>query len=370
MRLLGPLATHERAGLAGSLTILVVALAMIHPAPTGANLTSSPTSSATDITASPTTTTGANPAPQATSGVAETLKQVVLFSGPDRSSASMGTLAAGVLLPIQDHKPLYLYVATPCDRKAWIATRDVRVHPPGPSEPSKKLSGATIIIDPGHGGSAPGAVGPGGHSEKAVNLEIATRVARDLSAMRTESVSPPRVFMTRTGDTDATLKYRTSLANVLNAELFLSIHNNAEPDGPSDKPGSETYHQIKSAASKRMSGLAWQELNKALSTLGGPWMADRDAGAKYRPNSRGGDYYGVLRTATVPSVLAEVLFISEEREEKILSRPAGQDLIAGALAKAVARYFSTNDRGAGFVEPYPRESGSTRSAQPRCVDPA
>src|SRR3546814_18170627 len=86
------------------------------------------------------------------------------------------------------------------------------------------------------------------------------------------------------------------------------------------------------------------------------WAADRDAAAKYRPNSSGGDYYGILkRTAGVPAVLSEAAFISNPAEEALLADPAFQAVEAEAITQAVVRYVS-GDQPAddAFVEPSPR----------------
>ncbi len=153
--------------------------------------------------------------------------------------------------------------------------------------------------------------------------------------------------------------------------MFISIHHNAEPDEHRATPGSETYYQIASPDSKRAAGLVYEELFAALRTYAIDWTADRDAGAKYRPNSSGGDYYGILkRTAGIPAVLSEAAFISNPPEEALLADPAFQAVEAGALTRAVIRFVTTSDPGSGFVEPYPREqpAGSGGGAS-GCVDP-
>jgi hypothetical protein len=101
------------------------------------------------------------------------------------------------------------------------------------------------------------------------------------------------------------------------------------------------------------------------------WQSDTDAGAKYRLNSRGQDYYGILRrTAGVPAVLTEALFISNPPEAELLARRDVQDAEAAALARAVTRFLVTDDPGSGFVEPYPRVDPAGPGGGGRgCVDP-
>lgn len=227
------------------------------------------------------------------------------------------------------------------------------------------LSGATVVLDPGHGGDEPGAVGPGGAKEKDVNLAIAVETKRQLE---TQGAT---VVLTRTGDYRITLASRAAIAQALHPTVFISIHHNAEPDEHRATSGAEIYYQIASADSKRASGLIHEELLDAFSAYGIDWVADRDAGAKYRLRSNGGDYYGILhRTAGLAAVLSEAAFISNPPEEALLVDPAFQAVEAGAFTRAVIRYVTTADPGSGFVEPYPRTApaGSGGGAS-GCTDP-
>jgi hypothetical protein len=83
---------------------------------------------------------------------------------------------------------------------------------------------------------------------------------------------------------------RAAIAQALHPTLFISIHHNAEPDEHRATPGAETYYQVASADSKRAAGLVYEELYRGFSAYPIDWVADRDAGAKYRPRSGGGDY--------------------------------------------------------------------------------
>jgi N-acetylmuramoyl-L-alanine amidase len=227
------------------------------------------------------------------------------------------------------------------------------------------VSGAHVVLDPGHGGDEPGAVGPAGTTEKAVNLAVAQEAQRQLEALGAT------VVLTRTGDHRITLASRAAIATSLGAELFISIHHNAEPDGPRDGPGSETYFQISSPESKRASGLLYEELVEALDAYDVAWVADTDAGAKHRARADGGDYYGILnRSAGVPAVLSEAAFISNPAEEALLLDPAFQAAEAGAITRAAVRFLTTSDPGSGYVEPYPRTSPAGPGGGSRgCVDP-
>jgi N-acetylmuramoyl-L-alanine amidase len=227
------------------------------------------------------------------------------------------------------------------------------------------LAGANVVLDPGHGGEEPGAVGPAGTTEKAVNLAIAQETERRLEALGAT------VVLTRTADYRISLLSRAAIATSLQPQLFVSIHHNAAPDGPRAGPGAETYFQIASPESKRASGLIYEELVRAFGTYDIAWVADTDAGAKYRPRAGGGDYYGILhRTAGVPAVLSEAAFLSNPPEEQLLADPAFQAVEAEALTTAIVRYITTEDPGSGFVEPYPRtEPAGPGGGTTGCVDP-
>ena len=227
------------------------------------------------------------------------------------------------------------------------------------------LTGATVVLDPGHGGGEPGAVGPAGATEKDVNLAIAFETKRQLEA------AGATVVLTRTGDYRITLASRAAIAQALRPTMFISIHHNADPDEHRPTPGAEAYYQIASPDSKRATGLVYEEVVRAFSAYSIDWAADRDAGAKYRPRSDGGDYYGILnRTAGIPAVLSEAAFISNPPEEALLVDPAFQAVEAAALTRAVIRFVTTADPGSGFVEPYPRtQPAGSGGGGAGCVDP-
>jgi N-acetylmuramoyl-L-alanine amidase len=227
---------------------------------------------------------------------------------------------------------------------------------------------AAVVLDPGHGGDESGATGTGGLTEKALNLEVARRTQALLSSKGIPTL------LTRSDDYRATLNFRVAIAKSVKPQVMVSIHHNADPDGARDKPGTETYYQFTSPDSKRLAGLVYEEVVKDLSTLGAQWVGDTDAGAKWRLNTRGGDYYGILRAsggAGVTAVLAELAFLSNSSEEALLSRADVQDLEASAIARGIERYLRSKDPGSGFTTPYPRQqpAGPGGGAQ-GCVDPA
>lgn len=258
---------------------------------------------------------------------------------------------SGVVVPVVSRAGDTWTVTTPCGRTATLAEGAV-------------VPSATVVLDPGHGGADPGAVSAAGLQEEPVNLAVA-RYAK--AALEVAGVS---ALLTRTGDYDMDLAPRADIAKAVSARAFVSIHHNAEPDGPWPRPGTETYYQIGSPSSKRLSGLIYEEVVAALSRYAVPWVADRDAGAKYRQGARG-DYYAVLRLpAPVVSALAELAFITNPPEAELIARADVQQVEGEAVARGIVRYLTTRDPGSGFTEPYPRPSPPTRPPGAPALPPA
>ena len=284
-----------------------------------------------------------------------TTARVATVATPPPSGPGALVTPAGVVVPVISKDGEAWTVATPCGRTATLTGG---THVPA----------ATIVLDAGHGGSDPGAVSPAGLAEEGVNL-LVTGYAK--AALERAGVS---VLTTRTGNYDVELALRAQIAKAVNARAFVSIHHNAEPDGPWPGPGSETYYQIGSSDSKRLAGLIYEEIVRTLSRFTVAWVADRDAGAKYRPGRRG-DYYAVLRQpAPVVSVLVEFAFISNPPEADLIARSDVQQAEGEALARGIVRYLTTPEPGSGFVEPYPRPDPPAGPPGPgapvSCTDPS
>ena len=268
-----------------------------------------------------------------------------------------GRLREGVVVPFSAVENGWARITTPCELTRWM-----------PVEAGARLAQPAVVLDPGHGGDEAGAVGPTGLQEKEVNLDVASRAAAMLNARGIPAL------LTRTSDYRASLPFRVQVADASGTDLMISVHHNADPDGPLDKPGSETYYQFRSPASKRLAGLVYEEILRDLSKLPVGWVGDTDAGAKWRLNSSGGDYYGILRRSGetgLTAVLAELAFVSNPAEEAVLRRSDVRQAEAEAIVRAVERYLRTQDPGSGFTTPYPRTApagpgGGTRG----CVDPA
>jgi N-acetylmuramoyl-L-alanine amidase len=266
-------------------------------------------------------------------GAVTTIVDTVLRTKPWLHSRSIGPVPAGILSPVVDQRWGFYKVLTPNENVGWLHKATVTVHEKATSAP-RRLENATIVIDPGHGGREPGAIGPGGFTEKDANLAISRAVVANLKG--------GRVFLTR-NERYAGLAYRAGLANRLGAVAFVSVHNNASPVRTNSKlPGAEVYHRVDHAASARLAGLIHGEIVQVLKRFEIGWGRNPVSGPKYRrSHQHGGDYYGVLRNARVPAVIVENMFISNQREEKLLRRADVRALLGAAIGRGIERFIET-----------------------------
>jgi N-acetylmuramoyl-L-alanine amidase len=270
----------------------------------------------------------------------------------DDGTARAVVTPTGVVVPVDADLGGGRYrVTTPCNGSAEVT--------------GTALGGATVVLDPGHGGDELGALGPDGLREKDVNLAVAEE-AQDILEARGATV-----VLTRTADYRITLASRAGIAKALQPVAFVSVHHNSEPDGPTPGPGTETYYQVANPQSRRLAGLVWEAEVAAFAPLGEDWVGDRDHGAKTRLTGRGGDYYGILaRTAGLAAVLSEGLFISEAAEEALLADSDVRRAEAQAIADAVVRFVTTDEPGSGFTDAYPRtDPAGPGGGAGGCVDP-
>lgn len=187
------------------------------------------------------------------------------------------------------------------------------------------LAGAVIVIDPGHGGSDPGAVGGKGTFEKNINLAVALKVAALLKG------AGAKVVMTRDSDVYPTLGERVDIANQLNADIFVSVHCNSLKRV--DPGGTEVFVAPRSAITSM--ALA-QAVQKSLVKQIGLF----DRGVKSN------EFY-VLNHTNMPSVLVELAFISKEEEEILLNDPAFQDKAALGIYEGIRAFFTQTSESRG-----------------------
>jgi len=172
-----------------------------------------------------------------------------------------------------------------------------------------------VVIDAGHGGRDPGAVGIRGIQEKEIVLDISYQVARLLEQQGVQAV------MTRTDDSEIDLAPRVSLAARVNATLFVSIHANAINMSRPDVNGIETYYFDNG-----------KDLARVIhaSILDGTGARDRRV--------RQARFY-VLRKSSMPSVLLEVGFVTGAEDAAKLSDPAYRSQMAASIARGILVYL-------------------------------
>ena len=178
------------------------------------------------------------------------------------------------------------------------------------------LEGRRIVVDPGH--PPAGAMGPSGFREAQANLAVALKLRELLQA------KGATVIMTRTTDSAVDLWPRVKLADTVNAELLVSIHNNALPDGlnPFTNSGSSVFYN-----QPRSVPLAMAVQRALVRRLG-----IRDLGV-----SRGD--LALVRPTWMPSVLTEGLFMMLPQQEAALRSEAGQALYAEAVFDGIETFL-------------------------------
>jgi len=193
------------------------------------------------------------------------------------------------------------------------------------------VSNKVIIIDPGHGGDDPGAIGTAGTLEKEIVLEVSKKLAGILSQ------AGAQVFLTRDSDRDLSdpepkspfnsklqdLTKRVELGNQKQADLFISIHVNSFPDRR--EGGAQTFSQPGEVDSKKLAEAIQQEMNRFTVNPG--------------RQAKQVDYYAT-RMAKMPSTIVEIGFISNPQEEKMLVDHIYQDKVAWSIYAGITRYLS------------------------------
>ncbi|MBI4400555.1 MAG: N-acetylmuramoyl-L-alanine amidase [Nitrospirae bacterium] len=245
-----------------------------------------------------------------------------------------------------------------------VPTATVSSPPPAASIPAirsaqrpAKEEVSLIVVDPGHGGKDPGAIGRGGTAEKDITLQVGFRL-RDLIARQLGK----QVLMTRDRDVFVELEDRAKFANSKDADLFVSIHVNSHPQRATK--GLEVYHFGEASDRRALAvaarengtpiedtGVGWQYLvadllttKKVQESLELAWSTKQamvahlndhydvvDHGVKTAP------FYVLLHTA-MPSILAEIAFITNPTEERLMQSDAFLTRMAEAIFQGVKAY--------------------------------
>ena len=193
---------------------------------------------------------------------------------------------------------------------------------PSPSVNVPNRGRGVIVVDPGHGGPDPGAIGNGVY-EKHVTLPISLKLGRILQQMGYS------VVYTRTDDIDLDLEPRVRLAERVNAEVFVSVHANALEARSSEISGVETYHARGSAISRQLASFVHDQI------VSGTGALDRGV--------RGAGFY-VIKHTSMPAILVETGFVTNPREAANLNNPAYQDRMAASTARGVDQFIKYNRR--------------------------
>lgn len=277
------------------------------------------------------------------------------LKGPDRIVIDLGTTKQAVLeanpteirsLPAAGDPIAKVLDQTPEDRQPQVRL------PEGGSNRLRR-----IVVDAGHGGKDPGAIGPRGTKEKDVTLALALKLAK-----RLKKEFGCQVVLTRDKDVYLALEERTAVANRVGADLFISIHANASRNR--SVRGVETYY-LNFSKNNKAAAVAARENGTSLKQVGDLEMIlfDLMANSKINESSRlaaeiqsslvsslgrhysqikdhgvrQGPFY-VLLGATMPSVLVETAFISNKTEESRLKNSKFQDRAADAIVAGVKKF--------------------------------
>lgn len=182
-----------------------------------------------------------------------------------------------------------------------------------PTLPSGRF---TVVLDPGHGGRDPGAVGINGLQEKQVVNDITPRVAEIL---RQQGAN---VVLTRNSDIEVDLAPRVQLAERANASIFVSIHANAISLSRPDVNGLETFYA--SDAGRRLADTVHAVVLREMG------MRDRRV--------RSARFY-VIRRTSMPAILIETGFVTGEEDAPNLANPAWRERMAQAIAKGILMHL-------------------------------
>ena len=219
----------------------------------------------------------------------------------------------------------------------------------------------TIVIDPGHGGKDPGAIGYRGTKEKDIALDVAKRLEKKIS--KNMNV---KIILTRDEDIFLKLGERTRFANENNGDLFISIHANAAEDRRAS--GFETFligpnrneaavrvaareNAVLELEDDNITKLTDEALIQATIAQAGfasfsekfAALVQEEMGKRIQSKNRGVKQAGfyVLMGASMPNVLIELGFISNPSEEKKLKSSQYKDALATSIYRAIEKYQNT-----------------------------
>jgi N-acetylmuramoyl-L-alanine amidase len=224
----------------------------------------------------------------------------------------------------------------------------------------------TVVIDAGHGGVDPGAIGVSGAREKTIVLAYARELRRQLLAS-----GRYRVAMTRNSDVTLPLRTRVEIGERAEGDLFVSLHANTFKSrrvrGASVYTLSETASDAEAEAlaakenkadvlsgvnldgqsedvSKILIDLAQRETMNLSKNFANVLVTEIGKSARLLPKPHRSAGFAVLKSPTVPSVLVEVGYMSNKREERLLLSKAHRKKVSAAIIKAIDNYFTWHNK--------------------------
>jgi N-acetylmuramoyl-L-alanine amidase len=236
---------------------------------------------------------------------------------PDQTITIDNPIPPGKRIPFPDMPPVEAPIPVePPPRKNPIRTP---VRPPWkpPVRTPIRAGAAVVVIDPGHGGRDPGAVGINGLQEKGVVFSVSSQVAQQLRRKGINAV------LTRTGDQEIDLAPRVATAARVKADLFVSIHANSISLSRPDINGLETYYYA-SAQGRRLARAIHNRILRSTN------MTDKGV--------RQARFY-VIRHTKMPAVLVEIGFVTGSQDAARLASPAGRSQLAEAIAQGIIDYI-------------------------------
>ncbi len=192
---------------------------------------------------------------------------------------------------------------------------------------SEDLKNKVIMLDPGHGGNDPGAIGIYNTIfESSLNISIARKTKAFLESMGAT------VVMTRSGDTTLSLDERQLLARTSKADLFIAIHNDASTSGINSGTHTFYYSPFSKALATSVQGYTVAAYRNGIFTPDMPEYASIDLGSKFYP-------FAVTRVEDCPAILIECGFITNAVNLNALLVDNNQNALAQAIAFGVRDYF-------------------------------
>ncbi len=251
-----------------------------------------------------------------------------------------------------------------------------------------------VVVDAGHGGEDPGAIGPSGVQEKHVTMELSRRMVDRINAMEGYEA-----YLTRKDDYYIGLRKRTEIARDYNADLFVSVHADAFH---SPRPrGASVYALSTDGASSETARWLAESENSAdlIGGVGGVSLKDKDemlagvlldlsmtasieysmgvganvlnqldsVGKLHKPSVEQAGF-AVLKSPDIPSILVETGFISNPTDEQRLTQASHQNRIADAVVDGIGRHFRSSPPPGTLVAHRQRGSGNRREYEIRRGD--